>query len=206
MRRQRTGLRQVVDVVAGGHRQRPVLTPAGDPREDQPRVDRRAVVGADAESLAGAGPEAVQQHIGLGGQVQQRLRLGLDVQVDDPLAAVQQVDVLGGHRQPAAAGAPAPRRRRGRRASSPRAGPARCRRVRSLSPRPGAASLTVTTPFFTFSTCLRSPSVAVSIAPFIARLSTKPGSGTDRSTRDVEPDLGLVPSGVSVYFASCAFS
>ena len=74
-RRQRTGLRQVVDVVAGRHRQRPVLTPAGDAREDQPRVDRRAVVRPDAEPLAGAGPEAVQQHVGLGGQVQQRLRL-----------------------------------------------------------------------------------------------------------------------------------
>ena len=29
----------------------------------------------DAEPLAGAGPEAVQQHVGLGGQIQQQLRL-----------------------------------------------------------------------------------------------------------------------------------
>ena len=47
-------------------------------------------------------------------------------------------------------------------------------------------------PFFTLSTCLRSPSVAVSIAPFIARLSTKPGSGTDRSMV-MSKRLGLVP-------------
>ena len=100
-RRQRAGLRQVVDVVARGRRQRPVLSPAGDAGEDQPRIDRGAVVGPDAESLAGARPEAVQQHVGLGRQVEQRLRLRLDVQVDDALAAVQQVDVLGGHRQPA---------------------------------------------------------------------------------------------------------
>ena len=100
-RGQRAGLRQVVDVMTGGRGQRPVLPPAGDPREDQPRIDRRAVGGPDAEPLAGAGPETIEQHVGLGGQLQQRPRLRLDVQVDDPLAAVQQVALLGRHRQPA---------------------------------------------------------------------------------------------------------
>ena len=57
-------------------------------------------------------------------------------------------------------------------------------------------------PFLTFSTCLRSPSVAVSIAPFIARLSTNPGRGTDRSMVISNISLVLSPSGVSVYFAS----
>ena len=98
---ERAGLRQVVDVVARRHRQRTVLTPAGDAGEDQPRVDRRALVGPDAEPFAGAGPEAVEQHVGLRGEVEQLLRFVLDVKVDDALAAVQQVDVLGGHLQTA---------------------------------------------------------------------------------------------------------
>ena len=72
-RGQRTGLRQVVDVMARGHRQRAVLTPTGDAGEDQPRVDRGAVLGSDAEPLAGARPEAVEQHVGLGREVEQQL-------------------------------------------------------------------------------------------------------------------------------------
>ena len=87
--------------MARGRRQRSVLTPTGDAGEDQPRVDRRALFGADAEPLAGARPEAVEQHVGLGREVEQHLRLLLDVQVDDALAAVRQVDVLGGHLQTA---------------------------------------------------------------------------------------------------------
>lgn len=89
--------------MAGGRRQRPVLTPPGDAGEDQPRVDRRAVVGPDAEALTGAGPETVQQHVGLRRQVEQSVRLVLNVEVDHPLAAVHEVDVLGGHRQSARA-------------------------------------------------------------------------------------------------------
>ena len=85
---------------------RPVLSPAGDAREDQPRVDRRAVVRTDTESLAGAGPKAVQQHVGLGDQLQQLLRIGFDVQIHDPLSAVQQVEVLGRHDQSAGAANP----------------------------------------------------------------------------------------------------
>jgi hypothetical protein len=56
--------------MAGGVGAWTILSPSGDASEDQPRVDRGAVVGADAESLAGAGPEAVQQYVGLGGQLQ----------------------------------------------------------------------------------------------------------------------------------------
>ncbi len=55
----------------------------------------------DAEPLAGARTEAVEQHVGLGREVEQHLRLLLHVQVDDALAAVRQVDVLGGHFQAA---------------------------------------------------------------------------------------------------------
>jgi hypothetical protein len=53
-------------------------------------------------------------------------------------------------------------------------------------------------PFLTLRTCFRSPSVAVSIAPFIARLSTNPGSGTDRSMLMSNLTFVLSPSGVSV--------
>ncbi len=94
---QRPGLRQVVDVVARGLRERAVLTPPGDAREDQPRVDRRALVRPDAEPLARAGAEAVEQHVGLRDEVQQQLRVVLDVEVDGALPAVHQVDVLGRH-------------------------------------------------------------------------------------------------------------
>ncbi len=79
--------------------QRAILSPTGNAGEDQSRIDRRTVVGSDAEALASAGPETVQQHIGLGGQLQHRLRLRFDVQVDDPLPTVQQVAVFGRHRQ-----------------------------------------------------------------------------------------------------------
>ena len=65
----------------------------------QPRVDTLAVLRADAEPLAGAGTESVDQHIGLGQQVQQHLTIRLQIEVDDPLAAMHQVDVLGRHPQ-----------------------------------------------------------------------------------------------------------
>ena len=123
--------------MARGHRQRSVLTPSRDAGEDQPRIDRRAFLGPDAEPLAGARPEAVEQHVGLGREVEQHLRLLLDVKVDDALAAVRQVDVLGGQRQTAGPAHPGPHRRPGRPASSRHAARGRCHRARSLSPRRG---------------------------------------------------------------------
>jgi hypothetical protein len=48
-------------------------------------------------------------------------------------------------------------------------------------------------PFLSFRTCLRRPSVAVSTPPFIARLSTNPGIGIDRSM--VMANVTLVFSG-----------
>jgi hypothetical protein len=58
-------------------------------REDQPRVYGRTVLGADAEPLAGAGAKAVEKDVGLGRQLEQPPGLGLDVEVDDALAAMQ---------------------------------------------------------------------------------------------------------------------
>ena len=126
----------------------------------------------------------------------------LDVEVDDALAPVQQVDVFGGHLQPAGPAHPhdvgaevGEHHRRVR----PRADAAE---FDHFHPGQGSGighAVNVTQPpFLTFSTCLRSPSVAVSIAPFIARLSTNPGSGTDRSMVMSNLTLVLSPSGVSV--------
>lgn len=53
-------------------------------------------------------------------------------------------------------------------------------------------------PFLTFSTCLRNPSVAVSMPPLRVRLTMKPGSGTDRSIAMSKRTFVLSPSGVSV--------
>ena len=47
--------RDVVDVVAGRLRQRPVLAPAGHPAVDEPRVAGEAPVGAEAEPLGHPG-------------------------------------------------------------------------------------------------------------------------------------------------------
>ena len=128
------------------------------------------------------GPEALQQHVGLGGQLEQRAGLVLHVEVDDALAAVQQVERLRRASAARRACAPAPRPHPGPRASSPRAGRGRCRPTRSLAPRQGGPRpRSGQPPFFTFSTCLRSPSVAVSVPPFMARLRTNPGMGMDRS-------------------------
>ena len=48
---QRTGERDVVQIMAGGVRQRPFLAPAGDKTEHQARIARKADVGAEAETF-----------------------------------------------------------------------------------------------------------------------------------------------------------
>ncbi|CAN5140773.1 hypothetical protein BH11ACT6_BH11ACT6_34270 [soil metagenome] len=155
--------------MARGLGARTVLAPAGDPGEDQPRVDGGTLGGPDTEPLTGARTETVQQHISFGGvQLEQHLRPALHVQIDDAFTAMQQVDVLGGHGQPARPGDP-------------------------YSSLPESYS-----PFFTFSTCLRKPSVAVSIPPFMVRLMTNPGSGTERSIDMSNFTVVFSPLGVNV--------
>ena len=61
---QRAGERDVVDVVAGARRQRPVLAPAGHAAVDQPRIAREQRVGPEAQPLHHAGPEALDQRVG----------------------------------------------------------------------------------------------------------------------------------------------
>src|SRR5262249_34755252 len=153
------------------------------------------------ESLAGAGPEAVQQHVGLGGQLQQRVGPRLDVQVDDSLPAVQQVTVLGRHLQ--TAGAPHPDQVGTQIREHHARMRARSDAAEFDDPHAGQgppANHYGYLPFFTFSTCVRNSWVAASIVPFTARLRTKPGSGTLGST--VTSNLTSVssPLGTRMYF------
>ena len=179
-----------------------MLSPAGDAGKDQPGVDRRAVVGPDAQPLAGAGAETVDQDVGLADQVEQRGGVGLEVEVDDAFAAVQQIRVLGGHLQPARATDP---HDVGAQIGQDHAG---------VGSRPDAAELddpdvrqrTPVHPLATLRTCLRSPSVAVSTPPFIVRFRMNPGIGTDRSIAMSKRTRVLSPSGVNVYPASWALS
>lgn len=73
--------------------ERAVLTPAGDACVDEPRIVPAAVLGADAEALGDARPEALDQHIGSGGQrPYQRTSLGLlEIGEDRPAAASHDV-------------------------------------------------------------------------------------------------------------------
>ena len=129
---------------------------------------------------------------------EQHLRLRLDVQVDDPLAAVQQVAVLGRHRQPAGAAHPHhvgaqvgehhPRVR------------ARPDAAEFDDFDPGQGSRTghgVYLPFFNCSTRLRKPSVPVSIVPLMARFNTKPGQRHHRVDAELKFDLGALAVGRS---------
>ena len=57
-------MRDVVPVVAGRVRQRAELAPAGHAAVDEARISREAGVGAEAEPLGHAGPEALDQRVG----------------------------------------------------------------------------------------------------------------------------------------------
>ena len=75
---QGTGQGDVVDVVTGRVRQRPILPPARHASVDQLRVPRHAVIRAQAQALGHAGPEAFEQRIRRLRQPQHRLHaLGL---------------------------------------------------------------------------------------------------------------------------------
>lgn len=64
-RRQRAGQRDIVDVVSRRPGQRPGLAPAGDPAEYQRGIAFEDHLGPQAQPLHGAGPEALDQHIGM---------------------------------------------------------------------------------------------------------------------------------------------
>ena len=89
--RERAGERDVVDVVARGLRHRAVLAPAGHAAVDELRVAGEAHVGAEAEPLGDAGPEALDERVGLLDEPQHRLdAVGLlEVDADRAPAAVE---------------------------------------------------------------------------------------------------------------------
>ena len=90
---QRSGQRDVVQVVARGHRVGAVLAPAGHPAVHQARVAGQAVLGADPQPLGHPGPEPLQQGVGSFDQRQHGLDpLGrLEVDADRAPASVQEV-------------------------------------------------------------------------------------------------------------------
>ncbi len=74
---------------AGARAVGPELAEPGDARDDQPRVGLVQPLGRQAPALEGAGPEVLDEHVGLGDQAQQQLGagLGVEVQGDRPLVA-----------------------------------------------------------------------------------------------------------------------
>ncbi|QND97732.1 hypothetical protein SY91_05188 [Burkholderia cenocepacia] len=98
--RQQPGQRDVVQVVPGRGCQRSILAPAGHAPVDQLRIAARANVGPEAEPLHHAGPQALDQRIGLRDQIERGVPPGrrLQVEFDDVLAFAQQVAVAGPQR------------------------------------------------------------------------------------------------------------
>ncbi len=98
--------RDVVDVVAGLLAARAVWPHPVIRRVDQPLVDLGAVLGAEAEALGDAGPEALDQHVGLGDQPQHQLAalVALEVRGHRPPVAQQVVAAGLGRRSGPLAG------------------------------------------------------------------------------------------------------
>src|SRR6185369_1501844 len=88
--------RDVVDVVAGLLTAWAGLTPAGHAPVDQFVVDLRAVLRAEPEPLGDAGPEAFDQHVGLGHQLQHELATFVALEVGGDRAPVAQQIVAPG--------------------------------------------------------------------------------------------------------------
>ncbi len=135
--RERAGERDVVDVVAGGLRVRAVLTPARHPAVDELRVAGEARVGPDPESLGDAGPEALDERVGL---LDERSTVSTPSGCFrstpiDRRPAVEDLEVGRGRSRctDLRRGRRARPRRPCRRASSRRTGPARSRRSRRPS-------------------------------------------------------------------------
>ncbi len=92
---QRAGQGQVVDVMPSRVGQRAGLAPAGHAAVDETRVGGEAIVRAEAEAFHHAGAEAFDQHVGAGCQLfggGEAFGL-LQVEADDPPAAVEDVDL-----------------------------------------------------------------------------------------------------------------
>ena len=66
---QDAGCRQVVQVVAGRHRQRALAPPAGHPAEDQPGVQLLQFLWPQTHSFQDAGPEAFEEDVGVSAEL-----------------------------------------------------------------------------------------------------------------------------------------
>jgi hypothetical protein len=86
-----SGDRLIGDVVRRPVLVGPGLPEAGDRHVDQPRIDRLRLLVAKAQARHRAGPEAFEQHVGLGDQRAQPLAafVGLQIERDGSLVAVQ---------------------------------------------------------------------------------------------------------------------
>ena len=79
---ERAGDGDVVDVVAGGLRERTFLAPAGHAAVDEPRVLRERDIRAEAEPLHDAGAKAFDEDVGLADQFERRLDAILRLEID----------------------------------------------------------------------------------------------------------------------------
>ncbi|MNZ81137.1 hypothetical protein D3C78_997940 [compost metagenome] len=97
------GQRDVVEVMAGGRRQRTALAPAGHAAVDQLRIARQAHVRTEAETFHHAGAEAFDQHVGFVDQLQQDIGSARLLRVDGDAAAAAAelaavaIEETGGH-------------------------------------------------------------------------------------------------------------
>ena len=82
---------------AGPRRVRTDLAEAGDARDHEPRVDRVEASRAEAPALERAGPEVLDQHVGVGGERRQQVgALGLaEVERDRALVAAERLPPQG---------------------------------------------------------------------------------------------------------------
>lgn len=90
---ERAGDGDVGDVVPGPFRERAVLAPAGHPPVDELRIAGEAGVRAHAEAFGDPGPVPLDQHVGALDEVQDGVRAGrvLEVDEDGALVAVGEV-------------------------------------------------------------------------------------------------------------------
>jgi hypothetical protein len=101
---QRTGEREIGDVVPGRRRQRAVLAPSGHPRVHQPRVERLAFLRAEPEPLRDTRPEALDQDVRGRDQPAYGVEPSRVLQIERhrPAAAGQQLQLGRAEHQPAA--------------------------------------------------------------------------------------------------------
>ena len=89
---QRTAQRDVVQVVAGGHRERAGLAKACHAAIHQRRVQRVAGLRPDPQALGDTGAKAFEQHVGARDQAQRGVAAGRGLQVERDRAAIPRID------------------------------------------------------------------------------------------------------------------